>query len=34
MNYYEETYRDHEIRSVQKKAKELGLDVTLNPAAA
>ena len=34
MNYYEEKYRDHEIRSIQERAKELGLDVTLNPAAA
>jgi hypothetical protein len=34
MNYYEEKYRDHEIRSIQKKAKELGLDVTLSPATA
>ncbi len=34
MNYYEEKYRDHEIRSIQKKAKELGLQFTLNPAVA
>ncbi len=34
MKYYEEKYRAHEIRSIQKKAKELGLEVTLNPAAA
>jgi hypothetical protein len=34
MNYYEEKYRDHEIRSIQKKAKELGLEVTFNPTAA
>jgi transposase len=34
MTYYEEKYRAHEIRSIQKKAKELGLEVTLNPAAA
>jgi hypothetical protein len=33
MNYYEEKYRDHQIRSIQKKAKELGLEVTLCPAA-
>jgi hypothetical protein len=33
MNYYEEKYRDHQIRSIQKKAKELGLEVTLSPAA-
>ena len=34
MNYYEEKYRDHEIRSIQKRAKELGLEVTLNPTVA
>lgn len=34
MNYYEEKYRDHEIRTIQKKAKELGLNVTLSPATA
>ena len=34
MKYYEEKYRAHEIRSIQKKAKDLGLEVTLNPAAA
>lgn len=34
MNYYEEKYRDHQIRSIQKKAKELGLEVTLSPAAS
>jgi transposase len=33
MNYYEEKYRDYQIRSIQKKAKELGLEVTLSPAA-
>jgi len=33
MNYYEEKYREHEIRSIQKKAKELGLEVTLSHAA-
>jgi hypothetical protein len=34
MKYYEEKYRDHEIRNILKKAKELGLEITLNPAAA
>src|ERR1039458_9292074 len=33
MNYYEEKYREHEIQSIQKKAKQLGLEVTLSPAA-
>jgi hypothetical protein len=33
MNYYEEKYREHEIQSIQKKAKQLGLEVTLRPAA-
>ena len=33
MKYYEEKYREHEIRSIQKKAKDLGLVVTLSPAA-
>jgi transposase len=33
MKYYEETYREHEIRSIQKKAKDLGLVVTLSTAA-
>jgi hypothetical protein len=28
----EEKYRQHKIRSIQKKAKELGLAVTLTPA--
>jgi transposase len=34
MKYYEEKYREHEIRSIQKKAKDLGLAVTLTPAVA
>jgi hypothetical protein len=34
MEYYEEKYREHEIRSIQKKAKDLGLAVTLTPNAA
>jgi hypothetical protein len=29
MKYYEEKYREHEIRSIQKKAKDLGLLATL-----
>jgi transposase len=33
MKYYEEKYREHEIRSLQKKAKDLGLVVTLSTAA-
>jgi hypothetical protein len=33
LKYYEEKYREHEIRSIQKKAKDLGLAVTLSPAA-
>ncbi|HKF04341.1 MAG TPA: IS110 family transposase [Candidatus Sulfotelmatobacter sp.] len=33
MKYYEEKYREHEIRSIQKKAKDLGLVVTLTPTA-
>jgi transposase len=33
MKYYEEKYREHEIRSIQKKAKDLGLLVTLTTAA-
>jgi hypothetical protein len=33
MKYYEEKYRDDEIRSIQKKAKDLGLVVTLSTAA-
>ena len=32
MSYYEERYREHEIRSMQKRAKELGLQITLSPA--
>jgi hypothetical protein len=31
MNYYEERHRAHEILSIQKKAKELGLQVILSP---
>jgi len=34
MQYYEEKYRAHEILSIQKKAKQLGFEVTLSPAAA
>ncbi len=34
MNYYEEKYRENEIRRIQKKAKELGLVATLTPAVA
>jgi transposase len=34
IRYYEEKYREHEIRSIQKKAKDLGLVVTLTPTAA
>jgi hypothetical protein len=34
LKYYEEKYREHEIRSIQKKAKDLGLAVTLSPAVA
>lgn len=33
MKYYEEKYREHEIRSIQKKANNLGLVVTLTTAA-
>jgi hypothetical protein len=33
MMYYEEKYREHGIRSIQKKAKDLGLVVTLTTAA-
>jgi transposase len=33
MRSYEEKYREHEIRSIQKKAKDLGLVVTLTTAA-
>jgi transposase len=34
MKYFEEKYRQHEILSIQKKAKDLGFAVTLTPAAA
>ena len=34
MKYYEEKYREHEIRSIQKKAKDLGLVVTLPATTA
>jgi transposase len=34
IKYYEDKYRQHEIRSIQKKAKDLGFVVTLSPAAA
>lgn len=33
MQYYEERYRAQEILGIQKKAKQLGLEVTLSPAA-
>jgi hypothetical protein len=33
MDYYERKYREHEIRSIQKRAKELGLQIALSPAA-
>jgi hypothetical protein len=34
MKYFEEKYRKHQILSIQKKVKDLGLVVTLTPAAA
>ena len=34
MKYFEEKYRQHQILTSQKKAKDLGLAVTLTPAAA
>jgi len=34
MKFYEEKYRQHQILSIQKKAKELGFAVTLAPVAA
>ena len=34
MQFYEEKYRQHQILSIQKKAKDLGLAITLTPAAA
>ena len=33
MQYYEERYRAQEILGIQKKAKQLGLEITLSPAA-
>jgi transposase len=33
IKYYEEKYREHEIRGIQKKAKDLGLVVTVSTAA-
>jgi transposase len=33
MNFYEEKYREQEIRSIQKRAKQLGLQIALSPAA-
>jgi transposase len=32
-NYYEEKYREQEIRSIQKKATQLGLRIGLSPVA-
>jgi transposase len=34
MKYFEDKYRQHQILSIQKKAKDLGLALTLTPAAA
>jgi hypothetical protein len=34
MKYYEEKYREHEIRSIPTKAKDLGAVVTLTTTAA
>ena len=34
MQFYEEKYRQHQILSIQKKAKDLGLAITLTPATA
>ncbi len=34
MKYYEEKYREHEIRSIQMKAKDLGFVFSLSTAAA
>jgi hypothetical protein len=33
MKHYQEKYREHEIRSIPKKAKDLGLVVTPTTAA-
>jgi transposase len=33
MQFYEEKYRQHQIHSIEKKAKDLGLAVTLKPLA-
>jgi hypothetical protein len=33
MQYYEGKYRAHEILNIHKKAKQLGFEVTLSPAA-
>jgi transposase len=33
MNYYEEKYQEQEIRSIQKKATQLGLRIALSPVA-
>ncbi|MGA8438649.1 MAG: hypothetical protein WB762_32230 [Candidatus Sulfotelmatobacter sp.] len=33
MKYSEEKYREHEIRSIQKKANDLGLGITLATGA-
>ena len=33
INYYEEKYRENEIRSIQKRAKQLGLQIALSPDA-
>jgi len=34
MKYFEDKYRQHQILGIQKKAKELGLALTLTPALA
>jgi len=34
MTFYEDKYRQHQIRSIEKKAKDLGFTLTFTPATA
>ena len=34
MNYYEEKYREHEIRTLQRRAAQIGLEIALTPVAS
>ena len=34
MKYYEEKYREHEIRILQRRAAQIGMEIALTPVAS